>query len=230
MRLAKAIPSSKGTITVNRRAAIENTSSRKPDLVITNEEQKQVILIDVTCPFENRMQGFVEARARKIEHYTPLANELRAKGYYVYLDAFIVGSLGSWDPANGQVLKALGINRRYAKMMLKLMTSDTIRWSRGMYVEHVTGIRQYTAPAVPLVAPPVVRSSSAPHHAEASSTSTGDAASQLTSTRSSNGHRATDTCLQQPPGHGISSGRRSKSSSSCLGLAPAVFRRSSPQK
>ncbi|KYN32598.1 hypothetical protein ALC56_13079 [Trachymyrmex septentrionalis] len=34
-------------------------------------------------------------------------------------------------------------------MMRRLVVSDTIRWSRDIYVEHVSGIRQYLAPPRP---------------------------------------------------------------------------------
>ncbi|KYN40908.1 hypothetical protein ALC56_04799 [Trachymyrmex septentrionalis] len=34
-------------------------------------------------------------------------------------------------------------------MMRRLVVSDTIRWSRDIYVKHVSGIRQYLAPPRP---------------------------------------------------------------------------------
>ncbi|KYN21284.1 hypothetical protein ALC57_06383 [Trachymyrmex cornetzi] len=34
-------------------------------------------------------------------------------------------------------------------MMRRLIVSDTIRWSRDIYVEHVSGTRQYLAPSRP---------------------------------------------------------------------------------
>jgi hypothetical protein len=85
------------------------------------------------------------ARQEKVHKYSALAEDFRRKGWTVHLDAFIVGSLGSWDPANEPVLRRLNINRRYASLMRKLMTSDAIRWSRDIYVEHLTGVRQYAA-------------------------------------------------------------------------------------
>ena len=79
----------------------------------------------------------------KIDKYRSLVDELKEKGYTVDLDAIVVGSLGSWDPANERVLRTFKIDRRYAKLMRKLIVSDTIRWSRDIYVEHITGMRQY---------------------------------------------------------------------------------------
>jgi hypothetical protein len=61
----------------------------------------------------------------------------------VFLDAFIVGALGGWDPANEVVIRHLRLGYQYCKLMRKLMVSDTIRWSRDIYVEHITGEKQY---------------------------------------------------------------------------------------
>ncbi|EMP23740.1 Zinc finger and SCAN domain-containing protein 29 [Chelonia mydas] len=137
-------------------------SKLQPDVVVTDEAQKKIILVDVTVSFENRTPAFREARARKLEKYAPLADTLKAKSYEVQMDALIVGALGAWDPCNnGQidalivgalgawdpcnkhVLRTCGISRRYAWLMQRLMVSDAIQWSRDIYIEHITGHRQY---------------------------------------------------------------------------------------
>ena len=38
----------------------------------------------------------------------------------------------------------LQVSRRYARLMRKLIVSDTVRWGRDMYVEPQTGRRQFT--------------------------------------------------------------------------------------
>ncbi|KAM7174680.1 uncharacterized protein RBU57_001206 [Macrochelys suwanniensis] len=129
-------------VAVNR--AVPGTDSQlRPDIVITDEVGKKIILVDVTIPFENRTPAFRAARARKLEKYAPLADTLRSKGYEVHTDAFLVGALGAWDPCNERVLRTCGVGRHYARLMRRLMVSDTIRWSRDIYTEHVTGHRQY---------------------------------------------------------------------------------------
>lgn len=46
---------------------------------------------------------------------------LEGKGFEsVHLDAFIVGSLESWDPDNEEVLKTLKVNRNYAQLFRTL--------------------------------------------------------------------------------------------------------------
>ena len=124
-RIVKAIPGSLGEVQVDRKATA-TTSMLRPDIVITNEVTRRVTIVDVTIPFENRYQTMEVARQAMIEKYKPLVDELREKGYTVDLDAIVVGSLGSWDPANERVLRTIKIDRRYAKLMRKLIVSDTI--------------------------------------------------------------------------------------------------------
>ncbi|XP_030422642.1 uncharacterized protein LOC115653440 isoform X2 [Gopherus evgoodei] len=141
-RLVKAIVPHLGEIAVNR--TIPDTDSPlRPDIVIMDEDRKKIILIDVTIPFENRILALREARARKLEKYAPLADALRTKGCEVYTDSLIVGALGAWDPCNERVLRTCGLGCRYARLMRRLMVSDTIRWSRDIYTEHITSHRQY---------------------------------------------------------------------------------------
>ncbi|XP_043661746.1 uncharacterized protein LOC122625745 [Drosophila teissieri] len=147
-RLAKA-GSRLGTPRVNCRVegVAEDMAALRPDLVWRDERSRKIVIVDVTVPFENGTEAFDNARGEKEEKYRPLAEALRAMGYQVKLEAFIVGALGSWDPKNERVLKTLGVSRFYAGLMRRLMVADTIRWSRDIYVEHVSGIRQFTLPS-----------------------------------------------------------------------------------
>ncbi|GFV96090.1 reverse transcriptase domain-containing protein [Trichonephila clavipes] len=140
-RVSKAIPSHLGTITINKKFP-GISSTLIPDLVLRRHDG-ETIIVDFTVAFEDRYDSLVAARNAKLLKYQPILESLRAAGKPVYLDAIVVGSLGSWDPANDTVLLRLGISRRYAMLMRKLICSDTIRWSRDIYIEHLTGKRQY---------------------------------------------------------------------------------------
>ncbi|KAH1184831.1 hypothetical protein KIL84_012772 [Mauremys mutica] len=133
-RLAKAIDPRLVEIADN--GAVPGTDSPlHPDIIVMDEDRKKIILVDVTIPFENRTPAFREARACKLEKYAPLADTLRTKGYEVYTDALIIGALGAWDPCNEHVLRTCGVGRPYARLMRRLMVSDTIQWSRDIYTE-----------------------------------------------------------------------------------------------
>ena len=118
-------------------------SDLKPDLVILDKDSKQAIIVDISCPFDNKYEALQESRQLKINKYTPLAQTLQNQGYSTYCDAIIVGSLGSWDPMNELCLNQLSIPETKRKVMKQRIVADVIRWSRDIYVEHVSGHRQY---------------------------------------------------------------------------------------
>ena len=141
-RLAKGTPAITGITSEDRK--IPGTSGQlRPDLVVTNAATRSITIIDVAVVFENEYEAFQQARAGKIQKYQLLAEEVRSQGWDVYLNAFIVGALGGWDPDNDTVIRQLRISKTYAKLMKKLIVSDTIRWSRDIYVEFISGKRQY---------------------------------------------------------------------------------------
>ena len=154
-RLARGTPAIAGTASEDKK--IPGTSSQlRPDLVVTNAAARSISIIDVAVAFENKYEAFQLARAGKIQKYALLADELRSQGWDVYLNAFVVGALGGWDPENETVVRQLRISRSYAKLMKKLIISDTIRWSRDIYVEFISGKRQYRTdvPANTISTPP----------------------------------------------------------------------------
>ncbi|KAF4517057.1 hypothetical protein B566_EDAN004677 [Ephemera danica] len=150
-RIARAVPPRMGTVRINRIVpGIQDTG--RPDLVVLNEAKKKAYIVDVAIPFENRPTAMAEARRIKKDKYSGTADRLRARGYEVEVDALVIGALGGWDPANEITLRMLKVNQKYALLMRRLMISDCIRWSRDMYVEHVTGTRQYQRPGPPRLA------------------------------------------------------------------------------
>lgn len=72
---------------------VVGTQNLRPDLVI--QKDRDIIIIDVTVPFENGMVAFDNAREAKETKYNELATELSREGKKAKVEAFIVGSLGS---------------------------------------------------------------------------------------------------------------------------------------
>jgi hypothetical protein len=141
-RLARGTPKISGSVSEDRK--IPGTSGQlRPDIVVTHTVNRTISIVDVAVVFENQYEAFQLARAGKIQKYAHLAEELRSQGWDVYLNAFVVGALGGWDPDNEIVIRQLRISKSYAKLMKKLIVSDTIRWSRDIYVEFISGKRQY---------------------------------------------------------------------------------------
>uniref|UniRef100_A0A914YZT9 Reverse transcriptase n=1 Tax=Panagrolaimus superbus TaxID=310955 RepID=A0A914YZT9_9BILA len=57
------------------------SSTLRPDITIIDTQNKEVILVDVTCPFENLPAAFVKARERKLEKYQSIKAELEDQGF-----------------------------------------------------------------------------------------------------------------------------------------------------
>jgi hypothetical protein len=109
----------------------------RPDLVL--RKGNKVYVVDVTIPFENGEDAFQKARKRKQEKYEYLKGVLRrGQVRSVTVDAFIVGSLGAWDPDNEEILK-LFTSKFDRTLFKRLCVSNCIKWSRDIYQEHVEG-------------------------------------------------------------------------------------------
>ncbi|XP_023225130.1 uncharacterized protein LOC111626079 [Centruroides sculpturatus] len=123
----------------------------RPDLVVVHEASKTATIVDVTVPFENGAEAFQTARDEKLRKYNSLVQFFKQQGFNTHISAFVVGALGGYDHSNDSTLQRLGINRRYASLMKKLMISDTIRWSADIYRNHLNsqGRAPYPRPNVP---------------------------------------------------------------------------------
>jgi hypothetical protein len=143
-RLAAAIHAP-GTVSLDRRVkgAAGDNAHLRPDIVVHDVEGRRIVIVDVAVPFENGAAACDEAREEKVRKYHSLAKNLRGAGYVVEVAAFLVGALGSWDARNEWAMSLLGVNGYYATWMRRLMVSDCIRWSRNMYVEHITRVHQF---------------------------------------------------------------------------------------
>ena len=102
----------------------------RPDYCLIDRPHGFATIVDVTIPFEGDAGSFQRAREEKVRKYQPLKDWLMSEGFVdVMVDAFIVGSLGSWDPDNATISRRLGIGASYSKLFKKLCVSDAIKGS-----------------------------------------------------------------------------------------------------
>lgn len=126
-RIVKAFnPPQGATVRVNQTMP-ESNDGLRPDLVILNDRDKTATIIDVATPFEIRYVAFEAALREKKAKYEHYAENLRQRGYEVVIDAFIVGALGGWDPANERIINHLRLGQHYSRLMRRLMCSDAIK-------------------------------------------------------------------------------------------------------
>ena len=108
----------------------EDLAALRPDIVVTHEPSRIVLVLFETVTFENTFQALEKARLSKILKNQPLAVSLRGRGCTVHVDGFVVGALGSWHPWNDRLLALLRVSSGYAGLMGQLMVSETLAWSR----------------------------------------------------------------------------------------------------
>ncbi|KAH1168537.1 hypothetical protein KIL84_013127 [Mauremys mutica] len=64
--LVRAILPPVGKVVMN--SSISRTDSQlQPDIIITNEDQKKIMMVDVTVPFKDRTLAFHNAHVQKVE-------------------------------------------------------------------------------------------------------------------------------------------------------------------
>ena len=78
------------------------TTDLRPDLVVFSEEKRDVILIELTIPFEI---NFMKAQQRKKDKYHEVTREVEANGSNVDLITLEVGSQGFVCPDGFRLLR-----------------------------------------------------------------------------------------------------------------------------
>jgi len=110
----------------------------RPDLIV--EDSHRVVIVDVAVPFDNDEEALVVAQQRKEEKYAELARRLGAAlGKEAQCLALVVGSLGTWHPANEATLNALGIARGYRKLLRQLCVCDVVNLSCSIWSDFSAG-------------------------------------------------------------------------------------------
>ena len=107
----------------------------RPDIVVHDRTTKEAVVVDVMVPYESGQEALLKARREKEQKYEGLRVWMSGQGDYstVSVHALVVGSLGSWDPANQDCLRALRIGAHYSKLFRKLCVVDAIKGSHGIW-------------------------------------------------------------------------------------------------
>ncbi|CAB4024738.1 Hypothetical predicted protein [Paramuricea clavata] len=131
-RIVNAVQS--GTITTDQQVRAANSRLR-PDIIV--EEDNKVLIINVCCPFDNNAEALRDAEQRKLNKYEGLKQFFVGQGKQCEVFGFVIGALGSWHPANENVLRQLGMSKRYRSLFRKLCCTDAIQVSTNIYREHL---------------------------------------------------------------------------------------------
>ena len=123
-RVKKAITSQGGQLLLDQNIP-DSPGQLHPDIV--HIKDNSITIVDVTVPIESGIRAFEVARGEKENKYSDLVQWAKTKYTTVKFESLIVCSLGSWDPANEETLRLLGIGTNYAILFRKLCCIDKIK-------------------------------------------------------------------------------------------------------
>ena len=104
----------------------------RPDIVLHSQKTKQILLIELTVPYESRIE---EAHVYKTEKYADLVTGLREDGFQARVFAVEVGARGFIGSSAYDLMKHLSISGKSRTRTLRAMaeaaeTSSSWIWSR----------------------------------------------------------------------------------------------------
>ena len=99
----------------------------RPDMVLVSETTRQVVLLELTVPWEDRIE---EAFERKRAKYEELAGECRSRGWTTRCNPIEVGCRGFVGQSLIRALKMLGLKGLHNRKAIKNITDAAEKASR----------------------------------------------------------------------------------------------------
>ena len=107
------------------------TTSLRPDMVLTSESTKQVVLLELTVPWEDRIE---EANERKRAKYMELISECRSNGWKARCEPVEIGCRGFAGRSLQRVLKLLGAGGMQTRRATKNILEAAEKASRWLWI------------------------------------------------------------------------------------------------
>ena len=101
---------------------IISSKGLRPDIVLFSKENSKIILVELTIPFESRLE---QSHVYKTSKYEDLKRELEKEGYSVTVKAVEIGARGFVAGTLYQFLGQIGINRCNRSKSMKRLTEIT---------------------------------------------------------------------------------------------------------
>ena len=106
-------------------------TSLRPDIVLSSVASRQVLLLELTVPWEDRM---VEANERKRSKYQELVELCQTRGWKARCEPIEVGCRGFAGRSLCRVLTLLGITGQEKRRAIKSTTEAAERASRWLWI------------------------------------------------------------------------------------------------
>ncbi|XP_049337547.1 uncharacterized protein LOC125802987 [Astyanax mexicanus] len=111
-------------------------TSLRPDLVLTSESTKQVVLLELTVPWEDRLE---EAHERKKAKYLELVETCRDNGWRTRCEPIEVGCRGFLGQSVHRAFKLLGIRGLLEKRATRNISEVAEKASRWLWIKRGDG-------------------------------------------------------------------------------------------
>ncbi|XP_063050368.1 uncharacterized protein LOC134445223 [Engraulis encrasicolus] len=108
------------------------STTLRPDMVLTSESTKQVVLLELTVPWEDRIE---EAFERKKAKYLELVDDCRLKGWRARCEPIEVGCRGFPGQSLHRSLRLLGIRGAQERKATRNICEAAERASRWLWIK-----------------------------------------------------------------------------------------------
>ena len=126
----------------NQHPVIIQESGMRPDIVVHSEKAKEYLLIELTVPYESRIDA---AHAYKTEKYADLAQSLRNAGFQTRVYAVEIGARGFVGASAYDLMKRLAISGKSRTRTLRAMAEAAEKSSSWIWSRRNKGVLHRTS-------------------------------------------------------------------------------------
>ncbi|XP_062272394.1 LOW QUALITY PROTEIN: uncharacterized protein LOC133978067 [Scomber scombrus] len=107
-------------------------TSLRPDMIITSEASRHLIMLELTVPWEERIE---EANERKRAKYQELVEDCRGRGWRTFYEPIEVGCSGFAGRSLCKVLSRLGVTGAAKKRAIKSASEAAEKATRWLWIK-----------------------------------------------------------------------------------------------
>ena len=109
-----------------------SSTNLRPDIILTSSSKKKILLVELTVPWEERIEEAHELKRTKYDH---LILEAKRKGWDARCFPVEVGCRGFPGRSLSHFWRSIGLPNKTVKSVNKKITSETLRCSRWLWIK-----------------------------------------------------------------------------------------------
>ena len=106
-------------------------SPLRPDMLLISNEARIMVILELTCPIEERLDTAHESKQEKYKH---LVDEGRTRDWRIHVHCFEVGVRGVTGPTTRNMFRAFGFPRSKEKLLLQTLSDVALRCSYWLFL------------------------------------------------------------------------------------------------